>query len=99
MFELIIVALLILCSRYLPTSSGKHSVFFVVSEQDDAEILIDGTPSGFIAPCPILVPRNRPFTLTLRKDGFEDSVSRLVCIEEKCFTYINLRRKALKLVL
>ena len=99
MFELIIVTVLILTSRFFPTSSEKHSVFFIVSEQSDVEVLINDSPTGFCAPCPILVPRNQAFKLTLRKPGFEDSICQLICLEAKCYTHINMRRKALKLVL
>lgn len=99
MLEFFILFILFFGSRVFPMLMPNYSQLFIICEQDDAQICIDGVNTGFYAPSSIYLPKGRSFNLSLEREGFVPSSGEFVCRDSKCFVYINMQRDALRQVL
>ncbi len=99
MLEFLILVVLFFGSRVFPMLMPNYSQLFIICEQEDAQIYIDGVNTGFQAPSHIYLPKNKSFRLSLHREGFIPSVGEYVCRDSKCFIYLNLQREALRQVL
>ena len=99
MLEFLILIVLFFGSRVFPMLMPSYSQLFIICEQEDAQIYIDGVKIGLQAPSHLFLPKEKSFQLSLVRDGFVPSVGEYVCRDSKCFIYINLQREALRQVL
>lgn len=77
----------------------KKNQLFVVTEQEGAEIWLNGENTGMLTPARVLVPATRPYRLLLSYPAHEDHEVELVTSSEKSFYYANLERRPLRLLI
>ncbi|MGZ3771229.1 MAG: PEGA domain-containing protein [Bdellovibrio sp.] len=70
----------------------------IVSEQEGAEIWIDGKPIGEVTPKLVSIPRNKPVKLTLKLTAHKDHVATVQSPHNLSYYYCQLQRVPLRLV-
>lgn len=82
----------------LGMQKNPHCLCMVVSEQEGAEIWIDGQPTGLLTPHLISLPQNQDVQLTIKLIGHNDHTVFIRSTHDRTYYHCNLTRIPLRLI-
>lgn len=81
------------------TPPNGHCLCMVVSEQEGAEIWVDGVKTNFVTPKLVAIPKDQSVRIDVRLVGHEDHHAYVRSTHNLTYYYCNLTRIPLKLIL
>ena len=70
----------------------------VVSEQEGAEIWIDGKKTNYLTPKAVALPKNKEVEITVKQVGHEPHTARVFTRHTLSYHYCDLKRIPLKVI-
>lgn len=70
----------------------------VVSEQEGAEIWVQGVRTNFVTPKLVAIPKNQNVNLEVRLPGYENCTASVQSSHNLTYYYCNLKRISFKLI-